>query len=128
GISPTGDYMAVDYHGEIMIVPTEQGVGERIQVTSSPWRERSETYSPDGRKLAYVSDEGGEQQVWVYDIASSTRKKLTAQPAEKDNLVWAPSSQKIAYGADNKIWEVDVTGGPARELAHNIAGGFTLTQ
>ena len=27
GISPSGDYMAVDYHGEIVIVPTEAGVG-----------------------------------------------------------------------------------------------------
>jgi len=40
-ISPSGEYMAVDYHGEIMIVPTEQGVGERTQVTSSPWRART---------------------------------------------------------------------------------------
>ena len=69
-ISPTGDYMAVDYHGEIVIVPTEQGVGEKTQVTNSPWRERAEEFSPDGRKIAYVSDEGGEQQVWLYDIAS----------------------------------------------------------
>ena len=41
-ISPSGDYMAVDYHGEIVIVPTEQGVGEKTQVTNSPWRERAE--------------------------------------------------------------------------------------
>ena len=73
-ISPSGDYMAVDFHGEIVIVPTEQGVGEKTQVTSSPWRERAEEYSPDGRKIAYISDEGGEQQVWVYDIAAARGK------------------------------------------------------
>ncbi len=97
-------------------------------MTSSPWRERDEEYSPDGRKIAYVSDEGGEQQVWVYDVATATRKKLTTQPAEKDNLVWAPSSQKLAYGADNKVFEVDVAGGAPRELAHNAAGGYTVSQ
>ena len=32
-----------------MIVPTEPGVGERTQVTNSAWRDRGETYSPDGR-------------------------------------------------------------------------------
>ncbi len=128
GIAPSGDYMAVDYHGEIMIVPTEAGVGEKTQVTSSPWRERSEIYSPDGRKLAYVSDEGGEQQVWVYDIATASHKKLSAQPAEKENIVWAPNSQKLLYGADNHLFEVDVAGGPPRELAHNVAGGFTVSQ
>jgi tricorn protease len=128
GISPSGDYMAVDYHGEIAIVPTEAGVGEKTQVTNSAWRDRNEVYSPDGRRIAYVSDEGGEQQVWVYDIATATSKKLTAQTGEKDNLVWAPSSLKLAYGADNKVYEVDAAGGAPRELAHNNAGGLTVTQ
>jgi tricorn protease len=127
-ISPTGDYIAVDYHGEVMIVPTETGVGEKTQVTNSAWRDRNELYSPDGRKIAYVSDEGGEQQVWVYDIASGTRTRLSALPAEKDNLTWAPSSQKIAFGADNKIYEADLATKTSREIAHNPAGGYTLTQ
>ena len=127
-ISPTGDYMAVDYHGEIMIVPTEAGVGERTQVTNSPWRDQAEAYSPDGKKIAYVSDETGDQEVWVFDIASGARKKLTAYPAEKSGITWSNNSQKLAYTADNRIFEVDVAGGPARELAHNEAGGFNINQ
>lgn len=127
-VSPTGDYMAVDYHGEIMIVPTEAGVGEKTQVTSSPWRERSEEYSPDGRKIAYISDEGGEQQVWVYDVGTATRKKLTTAAGDKDNVTWAPNSQKLAYGSDNKVFEVDVAGGVVREITHNAAGGMTVSQ
>jgi tricorn protease len=127
-VSPNGEYMAVDYHGEIMIVPTDAGVGERIQVTSSPWRDRSEAYSPDGRKIAYISDEGGEQQVWLFDIATGTRKKLTSAAGDKDNIVWAPSSLKLAYGTENKIVEVDVAGGPAREITHNPAGGYAVQQ
>jgi tricorn protease len=128
-VSPSGDYMAVDYHGEIMIVPTEQGVGERTQVTSTPWRERAESYSPDGRKVAYISDEGGDQQVWLYDIATATHKKLSSTAGEKDNIVWAPSSQKLAFGNDNKIFEIDLgaSAGGARELTHNPAGGYTVS-
>ena len=76
--SPNGDYLAVDFHGEIVIVPTEQGVGEKTQVTSSPWRERFQAYSPDGRKIAYVSDESGEEEVWVCDMA-------TAREAQADD-------------------------------------------
>jgi hypothetical protein len=116
-ISPSGDYMAVDYHGEIMIVPTDAGVGERTQVTSSPWRDRAESYSPDGRKVAYVSDEGGEQQVWLYDIATSSRKKLTNVAGDKDNIVWASNSQKLAYSSDNKIVEIDARRRAARNHA-----------
>jgi tricorn protease len=127
-LSPSGDYMAVNYHGEVVIVPTETGVGEKTQVTNSAWRDQNAMYAPDGRKIVYVSDEGGEQQLWLYDMATATRKKLTNVPAEKDNLVWAPSSQKIAFTADNRLYEVDVAGGPARELTHNQAGGYSPTQ
>lgn len=127
-VSPTGDYMAVDYHGEIAIVPTDQGVGERTQVTRSPWRERFEAYSPDGRKVAYVSDESGEQEVWVFDIAGGSRKKLTTHASEKSDLTWAANSQKLAFAADNRMFEVDAAGGAMRELAHNPAGGFNISQ
>lgn len=125
--SPSGDYLAVDMHGEIMIVPTEAGVGEKTPVTNSPWRERSQSYSPDGRRLAYISDESGDEEVWVYDMASGQRRKLTTQASIKADLTWAPNSQKLAYTGNNKLWEVDVVGaGAPRELAYNHAGGFTI--
>ncbi|QJR35378.1 S41 family peptidase [Gemmatimonas groenlandica] len=124
--SPNGDYLAVDFHGEIMIVPTESGVGERTQVTSSPWRERSQVYSPDGRRLAYISDESGDEEIWIYDLATAQRRKVTTQASIKADLTWAPNSQKLAYTGANRLWEVDAAGGGPRELAFNQAGGFTI--
>ena len=52
-------------------------MGEKNAGDELPWRERAEEYSPDGRKIAYISDEGGEQQVWLCDIATATRKKVS---------------------------------------------------
>ena len=127
-ISPSGEYMAVDYHGEIMIVPTEAGIGERIQVTNSAWRDQAERYSPDGRKLAFISDESGDQEIWTYDIATGAKKKLSKHASEKSGITWSANSQKIAYTADNRIFEVDVAGGEPRELTHNEAGGYVLYQ
>ncbi|WP_291155626.1 S41 family peptidase [Gemmatimonas sp. UBA7669] len=126
--SPDGNQVAVDFHGEIVIVPSEAGVGERTAVTSSPWRERYQSWSPDGRSMAYVSDESGEEEVWVYDLASAQRRKLTTQESIKGDLTWAPSSRKLAYTGANRLWEVDVAGGAPRELAFNQAGGFTIGQ
>jgi len=124
--SPSGDYLAVDFHGEIMIVPTESGVGEKTAVTSSPWRERSQAYSPDGRRIAYISDESGDEEIWMYDLASGQRRKVTTQASIKADLTWAPNSQKLAYTGNNRLWEVDAAGGAPRELAYNHAGGFTI--
>ena len=128
--SPTGDYVAVDFHGDIAIVPSEQGIGERTPVATTAWRERGEEYSPDGKKIAYISDESGDQEVWVYDLATASRKRLTTQPSEKANIVWAANSQKLAYTGDNKIWEVDLAAPQPqpKELASNPAGGFTVQQ
>jgi tricorn protease len=126
--SPSGDHLAVDVHGEVVIVPTEPGVGEKTQVTSSPWRERFQVFSPDGRRIAYVSDESGEEEVWLWDMATGARRKLTSHESVKADLTWAPGSQKVAFVAANRLWEVDAAGGGARELAHNPAGGFSIQQ
>jgi tricorn protease len=128
GVSPTGDYLAVDFHGEIVVVPTESGIGEKMQVTSSPWRERGQEYSPDGRKMAYISDESGEEEIWVYDFGTSQRRKLTTHESVKSNPIWSPNSQKIAFTANNRLFEVDAAGGSMRELAHNPAGGFSVSE
>jgi tricorn protease len=126
--SPAGDYLAVDFHGEIVVVPTESGIGEKDQVTNSPWRERSQQYSPDGRRLAYISDESGEEEIWVYDFGTQARRKLTTHESVKAGLSWAPNSQKLLFTASNRLFEVDAAGGPARELGANPAGGFAGPQ
>ena len=126
--SPDGNYVALDMHGDIRVVPAEQGIGENISVAHTAWKETSQEYSPDGKKIAYVSDESGDQEVWVFDVATGERRKLTTQPSEKGDINWAANSQKLAYVAANRIWEVDVAGGVPRELAHNVAGGFNLGQ
>jgi tricorn protease len=123
-IAPSGEYAVVEYRGELMIIPTDQGIGERIAVTNSAWRDRAPLYSPDGRKVAYVSDETGDQQVWLFDIAAGTRKALSTGAAEKADLHWAANSSKLLYTADNRIFEVDAAGGPVRLISHNEAGGF----
>jgi tricorn protease len=132
GFSPsaTGDYVAVDVRGDIHIVPADQGFGERTPLATSAWRERGEKWSPDNKKIAYISDESGDQEIWLYDIASSERKRLSNQPSEKNEILWAPNSQKLAYTADNRLWEVDLISAQPqpKELAYNVAGGFTLNQ
>ncbi|MBN1938833.1 MAG: PD40 domain-containing protein, partial [Candidatus Aminicenantes bacterium] len=125
--SPKGDYLAVDYHGEIFIVPTEEGIGEMRQVSSSPWRDRYQAYSPDGKFLAYVSDESLEEEIWLYELATGSRKKLTAHESSKGAFVWSPDSKAIAFSASNTLFLIDVAGGGVRELderpgGHSLAG------
>ena len=130
GPSPNGEYVAVEFHGNVEIVPSEQGIGEKTPVAISSWRETSAKYSPDGKKIAYISDESGDQEVWIYELASGVRQRLSSQPSEKANLVWSADSQKLCYTGNNRIWEIDFANGQPQplELANNVAGGFNIQQ
>ena len=119
--------MAVDFHGEIFIVPTDAEVGEKTQVTNSTWRDQGELFSPDGRYIAYLSDETKEQEVWVFDRTTGTRKKLSAHPSFKDSGVWSPDSKKLAYVAANRLFAVDVDGANSTQVAYNEAGGYQVS-
>jgi tricorn protease len=122
--SPTGDFVAVDLRGEIFIVPSEPDFGEKTQVTRSAWRERNQEYSPNGRLLAYISDESGDEEIWLYDVAARQRRKLTTHESVKSSFTWSPDSRRIAMVAANRLFEIDVATGRMTELAYNRAGGF----
>ncbi|MFC1555193.1 S41 family peptidase [candidate division KSB1 bacterium] len=126
--SPNGDYVAVDFHGEIYKVPSEQGVGEMLQVTSSGWRERYQTFSPDGKYIAYVSDESLEEEIWLFEIATGNRTKLTEHESTKSRVVWSQDSKQFAYTAANRLFVYDMDSGRNSELAYNQSRGYSVRE
>jgi len=126
---PDGDMVAVDSRGEIFLVPTKEDVGEKMQITSSAWRDRYQKFSPDGEYLAYVSDEGAEEQLWVAELSTGERRKLTDHDSYKaGSYVWSPDSERIAFVAANALFEVAVASGRTTELAYNENRGFNLSE
>jgi len=125
--SPKGDAAAVDFHGEVFIVPTEEGIGEMKQVTASPWRERTEAYSPNGKYVAYVSDESLEEEIWLYAVETGARRKLTSHESAKGAFVWSRDSKQLAFSAANKLILVDVETAASRELGEQ-PGGYALQE
>ena len=126
---PDGAMVAVDSRGEIFLVPTDPEKGEKRQITSSAWRDRYQKFSPDGRYLAFVSDEGAEEQLWVMELATGERRKLTDHDSYKTaNYEWSPDSERIAFVAANTLFEVDVASGRTTQLAYNENRGYNLSE
>ena len=125
--SPDGSYLAVDNHGEIFVVPTDKEIGEKKQVSNSPWRDRYQNYSPDGKYLCYVSDESGEEEIWLYEFATGKKKKLTNHESKKSGSAWSKDSKNIMFTASNKLFHINVENEKVSELAYNQSRGFRLS-
>ena len=122
--SPDGETVAVDFHGEIYLVPSDPETGEKVQVTSSAWRDQEQLFSPDGKTLAYISDSSGDEEIWLYDVETMQHRQLTRQASLKRSVTWDPKSERLAFVADNKLYFADAKSGDLTEIAHNPEGGY----
>ncbi len=126
-ITPDGDYAAIDSRGEVFIVPSDPEFGEKQQVTSNSWRQRNQTFAPNGRWLAYTSDESKEEEIWVYDREARTNRKLTTHESFKTIAGFSPDSSRLAWVANNRLFVTVVETGATTELGYNIAGGYQVS-
>jgi tricorn protease len=113
-LSPTGVRAAFEVRGEILTVPAEKGDSRNLTRTPGV-AERSPAWSPDGQKIAYLSDESGE---YALHIAGQTgtgpvqKIGLGDPPSFFYTPKWSPDGQKILY-TDKRlsVWYVDVAKG-----------------
>lgn len=95
--SPRGERLLVCAHGDIFSVPVKEGVTYNMTDTSGA-REMNATYSPDGRRMAFVSDRSGEFLIYVQDVAGGR-----AEPVVEDiatyifDYRWSPDSKLIVW-------------------------------
>lgn len=71
------------------------GYNERL-VLSSKQPLMSPTWSPDGRKLAYVSFENGQSEIYLMDIYSGQREKLSSFPRHNGAPRFSPDGKSLA--------------------------------
>jgi tricorn protease len=111
GISPTGVRAVFEAHGEILTVPGDKG--DIRNITNSPGvADRDPAWSPDGKWIAYFSDESGEYALHLrsQDGLGEVRKiNLGSAPSFFYGPTWSPDSKKIAY-TDKRLnfWFVDL--------------------
>jgi len=113
-ISPTGARAVYEARGEILTIPAEKGDARNL--TNSPGTaERSPAWSPDGRWIAYFSDESGEYALHLRDQKGTGEVKkisLGNPPSFFYDPTWSPDSRKISYSDKRlNIWYVDVEKG-----------------
>jgi Tol biopolymer transport system component len=83
-------------------------------------------WSPDGRKLAFVSDPDpgdphGPFGVSVVNADGSGQRNLTRNPASDSDPVWSPDGRKIAFVRNFEIYVMNANGSAQTNLTHNRA-------
>src|SRR5262249_51264269 len=113
-LSPTGARAVFEAHGEILTVPATKGDARNL--TNTPGAcERDPAWSPDGKSVAYFSDESGEYRLHVAPAHGSDPVKKFAlgnPPSFYRNPAWSPDSKKIAYNDKRmNLWWIDLATG-----------------
>lgn len=88
-------------------------------------------WSPDGRHIAYVWDEGGIANLYVIAVAAnSTPRRLTSlKEGQIAGAFWSKDGTALFYPQNGRLWRVAIEGGNAQAVSpENLKGGnFSLS-
>ena len=107
------------------------GVAQNLNVPLGPYS--TPRVSPDGTRVAVVTDDGRESQVWVYALTTSGETRRVTIDGNNLFPVWSPDSQKLAFqsnrGNETGIWwqRADGAGKPT-QLTRPEAGRRHIPQ
>jgi tricorn protease len=97
-ISPKGKRALIEARGDVFSVPAEHGPIRNL-TRSSGAAERYPSWSPDGKLVAYWSDQSGEYELTVCNArdGSDPRKLTSYGPGYRYQIHWSPDSKKLAF-------------------------------
>ena len=116
-VSPDGQTIIFDLVGDLYTVPITGGEAKKL--TSGMAFSGQPHYSPDGKKIAFISDRGGAENVWIADADGANPKQLSqdeqsefASPTwtSDGNYVIAARSTQFPFGSF-ELWMYHIRGG-----------------
>src|SRR5690606_24293881 len=94
-VSPDGQTIAFDLLGDIYTMPISGGTPRRI--TSGLAYDMQPRFSPDGRQIAFTSDRGGGDNIWVMNVDGSGARAITRETFTLvNNPTWSADGRFIA--------------------------------
>ncbi len=118
-VSPDGRMLAFALLGDIYTMPLSGGAPTRI-AEGLAW-EVHPRFSPDGTRIAFTSDRGGGDNIWIMNADGSDKRQLTKEQFRLLNQpTWSPDGQFVAAKkhfttgrslGTGEVWLYHVSGG-----------------
>ncbi|HCT51476.1 MAG TPA: amidohydrolase, partial [Balneola sp.] len=131
-VSPDGETIVFDFLGDLYTMPISGG--EATQITEGMQFDSQPRFSPDGKKVVFISDASGGEGVWTIDLSSEDmeKKQITkGKSNEYQSPEWAPDGKYIIASknspGNHKIWMYHVDGGSGTALVKE-PGNLRMTE
>jgi Tol biopolymer transport system component len=114
---------------DIFTISSASPGGTPAQLTFNTAVDKDPTWSPDGRRIAFLSDRAvaGDEQIWVMNADGSGATQLTFSDAEPYAIDWSPDGSRIVLsltpGSTNNIWQVNPDGTGLAQLSTYVGPG-----
>jgi len=80
---------------QIYVVPAAGGVP--LQITTQGSDNERPRWSPDSKRIAFISDRGGSSQVWIMNADGSQPKQITNLSTEAGGVLFSPDGKKLVF-------------------------------
>ncbi len=120
-------------NSDVWIMPAEGGEPRALTPSTFEWRDAEPTWSPDGTRLAFISDRNGFNNLGVIDVASGEATMLLTEDVEHSEPRWSPDGRWISFTKnldyDYHLFRIPAGGGEAVRLTERggVNGGSRAT-
>jgi tricorn protease len=124
GLSPKGKRAVFSARGDIFSAPIEKGPTRNL-TKSSDAHDKWPSWSPDGKKIAFISDKDGEEEIYlVNQDGSGEIEQLTdGGIGMRYSPRWSPDGKRIAFSDKNgKLYMLTVEGKKLDVVARDVTG------
>jgi Tol biopolymer transport system component len=101
-VSPDGIKIAFAAIGDIYVMT----IGEKpVNITNDRFLDTDPAWSPDGNRIVYSSDKGGDHlQLWIHDLSTGKDRELTHLASQPQGATWSPDGKRIAFFDVDGVW------------------------